>query len=229
MQICSIQGVCNTPLRWCNSLINGAFHICGAYYIRLQRRKSLEYKKRCALALKPGRTANNERNLLYEHFLHSAVAHPYYVYALLRGGEARAVGGVTFRLRGGGGFGCVLYASSYVEEVFPMCGGFVGIQTLLRNIERACVLVNANKGSPQLISEYRGRCGMAYQLFEVVAISESPIAYASDGAGDDNRGETVATQESTIAYARDGIGYIHRDKARTIRVFTTDYYSIFYR
>lgn len=109
-----------------------------------------------------------------------------------------------------------------------MCGGFVGIQTLLRNIERACVLVNANKGSPQLISEYRGRCGMAYQLFEVVAISESPIAYASDGAGDDNRGETVATQESTIAYARDGIGYIHRDKARTIPVFVNSFISTVY-
>ena len=94
-----------------------------------------------------------------------------------------------------------------------MCGGFVGIQTLLRNIERACVLVNANKDSPQLISEYRGRCGMAYQLFEVVAISESPIAYARDGIGYVHRNKPRAIIESAVPNARNGAGDDHRGKA----------------
>ena len=94
-----------------------------------------------------------------------------------------------------------------------MCGGFVGIQTLLRNIERACVLVNANKGSPQLISAYRGRCGMAYQLFEVVAISESPIAYARDGIGYIHRDKARTIRKSTFPYARNGVGDDHRGKA----------------
>ena len=153
-------------------------------------------------------------NLFHEHFLHSAVAHPYYVYALLWGGEACTVGGIACRLRGGGGPDSVSYAGSYVEEVLPMRGGLISVKALLRNVERACVLVNANKGTPQLIIEYGGRCGMAHQLLEAVATSESTISYARDGVGNIHRDKTRTTRESICPYASNGVGYYYGDKVR---------------
>ena len=115
--------------------------IVGAQTVEKQKNGALRNQSRGAPRIM------NE-NSLHKYLLHRAVAHPYYVYALLRGGEARAVGGVARFLRGGSRrFGSVLYAGGYVEEILPHRSGLVGIQALLRDVERAFVLVNTCKGS----------------------------------------------------------------------------------
>ncbi len=107
--------------------------------------------------------------------MNDIITHSYYVYALLRGGEARAVGGVTRRLRGGRDLYRVLYAGLEEEELLPLRGGLVGVKALLRNVERVLPLVDVI----ECLRAADGRHGgLAHQLLHTGAVGERLIADA---------------------------------------------------
>ena len=58
---------------------------------------------------------------------------------------------------------------------------------------------------------------------------EAVISQSRDGVGNGDGGQTAAIIEAAIAQTRDGVGNGDGGQTAATRVFTTDYYSIFYR
>ena len=70
-----------------------------------------------------------------------------------------------------------------------------------------------------------GQC----QFGQAAATPESYIPYALHAVGQCQFGQAAATPESTISDALQAVRQCQFSQAAAIKVFTTDYYSIFYR
>ena len=75
-----------------------------------------------------------------------------------------------------------------------------------------------------------GRCGGEHiDGAQTAATLEAAISQTRDGVGNGDGGQTAAIIEAAIAQTRDGVGNGDGGQTAATRVFTTDYYSIFYR
>ena len=112
----------------------------------------------------------------------------------------------------------------YYFETAPGIGILIGAYGLLGDVE------NSVGGNTKGVIKHPWR-SHSQQLYtrEAAAIIESLIPNPCHALGDVNGSEAAAIIESTVSNARHALGDGDGGEAAAIKVFTTDYYSIFYR